>query len=155
MKNFTSFMVFLCLLLLTGCQQGTKLPENYQAQVCEELSKSLTKSLETWEKEDLEGYLSFFDRDFVNMFSYGPAQNLEECRKSFSDVFANYSIEAVKWEPVECIVDHNLAFMTTLFEQKWISNDKQDTISFKMRGMSVSRKQEDGSWKMFRLIGQQ
>jgi len=155
MKNFTYLVALFCLLILICCQQGTKLPENYQAQVCEELSESLNKSLEAWEKEDLEGYLSFLDKDFINMFSYGPAQNLEECRKSFGDVFNNYSIEGVKWEPVDCIVDHNLAFMTTLFEQKWISNNEQDTISFKMRGMAVSRKQEDGSWKTFRLIGQQ
>jgi len=155
MKSPLTLTAIFCLFILICCQQGTKLPENYQSQVCEELSESLTKSLEAWEKEDLEAYLSFFDKDMLNMFSYGPAQNLDECRKSFSDVFNNYSIEGVKWEPVDCIVDHNLAFMTTLFEQKWISNDKQDTISFKMRGMSVSRKQEDGSWKMFRLIGQQ
>jgi ketosteroid isomerase-like protein len=155
MKNLASFMALLCLLILTCCQQGTNLPENYQAQVCKELSESLTRSLEAWEKEDLEGYISFLDKDMLNMFSYGPAQNLEECRKSFRDVFDNYAIEGVKWEPVECIVDHNLAFMTTLFEQKWISNNKQDTISFKMRGIGVYRKQEDGSWKMFRLIGQQ
>jgi len=48
-----------------------------------------------------------------------------------------------------------MAFVTCLFEQKWITNDKQETISFKMRGMIVYKKQEDGSWKMFRLIGQQ
>lgn len=155
MKNPVSLLAVFCLLILTCCQQGTKLPENYQAKVCEELSESFTRSLEAWEKEDLETNLSFLDKDILNMFSYGPAQNLEECRKSFRDVFDTYSIEGVKWEPVECIVDHNLAFMTTLFEQKWITNDKQDTISFKMRGIGIYRKQEDESWKMFRLIGQQ
>ena len=88
----------------------------------------------------------FYDKDMLNMFSYGPAKIWKQCRESFKNVFNNYSIEGVKWEPIECIVDHNFAFVT-LFEQKWISNDKQDTISFKMRGMSVYKKQEDGSWK--------
>jgi len=155
MKRVSFPAATLCLFILTCCQQGDKLPDNYQAEVCEELSQSFNKSLEAWQKEDLETYMSFLDKDMLNMFSYGPAQNLEQCRKSFSDIFNNYSIEGVKWEPVECIVDHDLAFMITLFEQKWISNDKQDTISFKMRGMGVFRKQEDGSWKMFRLFGQQ
>ena len=155
MKNVSFLTALFYLFILTCCQQGTKLPENYQAKVCDELTVSLNKSLEAWQKEDLETYLSFCDKDMLNMFSYGPAQNLEQCRKSFGDVFTNYSIEGVKWEPVECIVDHNLAFTIILFEQRWISNDKQDTISFKMRGMTVSRKQEDGSWKMFRLFGQQ
>ncbi len=155
MKRVSFLTALLCLFIFSCCQQGAKLPENYQDKVCEELSQSLTKSLEAWQKEDLETYMSFLDKDMVNMFSYGMAQNLEQCRKSFGDVFSNYSIEGVKWEPVECIVDHNLAFMVVLFEQKWISNDKQDTILFKMRGMSVSRKQEDGSWKLFRNFGQQ
>ena len=155
MKRVSFLTALLCLFILICCQQGTKLPENYQAKVCEELSESLNKSLEAWQKEDLETYMSFLDKDMLNMFSYGPVQNLEQCRKSFGDVFKNYSIEGVRWEPVECTVDHNLAFTIILFEQKWISNDKQDTISFKMRGMTVSRKQEDGSWKMFRLFGQQ
>jgi len=155
MKNPVSLLAILCLLTLNCCQQGSKLPEGYQDQVCKELSESMTASLKAWEKEDLETYLTFLDKDIVNMFSYGMAQNLEECKQSFTDVFNNYSVEGVKWEPVECIVDHNLAFMITMFEQKWISNDKKDTISFKMRGISVNRKQEDGSWKMFRLLGQQ
>lgn len=155
MKSPLTLTAIFCLLILPCCKQGTKLPEDYQAQVCEKLSESLNKSLEAWKNEDMEGYLSFCDKDFLNMFSYGPAQNLEQCRKSFSDVFNNYSIEGVKLEPVECIVDHNLAFVTSLFEQTWISNDKQDTISAKMRVLAVSKKQEDGSWKMFRLIGQQ
>ena len=41
-----------------------------------------------------------------------------------------------------------------MFKQKWITNDKQDTIHFDMRGMTVFKKQDDGSWKIFRLFGQ-
>ena len=154
--NRVSFLTALfCLFILTCCQQGTKLPENYQAKVCEELSQSLNKSLEAWQKEDLETYMSFLDKDMLNMFSYGPANNLEQCRESYKNVFDNYSIDGVKWELTDCFVDHNFAFETGLFEQRWISNDKQDTINFKMRGMTVYKKQVDGSWKQFRLIGQQ
>ena len=155
MKNSVSLMASLCLLILTSCQQSTKLPENYQAQVCDELLKLDTKWFEAWDIEDLDSCLFFLDKDFLNMYSYGPATNLQENIESFRQIFDTYSIEDVKYERTECIVDHTLAFETGLFEQKWITLDKQDTIFTKMRGMTVWRKQENGSWKMFRLIGQQ
>jgi len=156
MKNFALLMTLLCLLILTCCQQGTEqTPESYQAEVCAELLQLDMAYFEAWENEDLETCMSYYDKDFINMFAYGPVRNLEECRESYQDVFDNYSIEGVKWERTECFVDNNMAFETGLFEQIWITNDQQDTISFKMRGMTVYRKQEDGSWKQFRLIAQQ
>ena len=155
MKKVSFLTALLCLLILTCCQQGTRLPQNYEAEVCEELSHLGAKYFEAWENEDLDSVMFFLDPEFLNMFSYGPATNLEENRESLRNIIDAYSVEDVKYERTECLVDHVIAFETGLFEQKWISNDKQDTISFKMRGMSVSRKQEDGSWKMFRLIGQQ
>ena len=149
-------MTLLCLLILTCCQQGTKqTPESYQAEVCDELLQLDMIYFEAWENEDLETCMSYCDKDFINMYSIDMASNLEESRKLYQDIFDNYSIEGVKWDRTECFVDNNMAFETGLFEQKWISNDKQDTISTKMRGMTVYRKQEDGGWKQFRLIGQQ
>jgi ketosteroid isomerase-like protein len=155
MKKVTLLLALVCLLFLTCCQQGTKLPENYQAEVCDELSQLNTPYFEAWANEDLDSVLFFLDKDFLNMFSYGPATNLEENIESFKNVFDTYSVEDVKYEETECLVDHIYAFTTGWFEQKWITNDMQDTISFKMRGMTVWKKQEDGSWKMFRLIAQQ
>ena len=155
MKNVASLMAIFCLLILTCCQQGAKLPENYQAQVCEELSQLGDKYFEAWANEDLDSVMFFLDKECINMFSYDRATNFEEDRESFRNIFDTYSVEDVKFERTECIVDHNMAFVTGLFEQKWITNDKKDTIFFKMRGMTVYKKQENGSWKMFRLIGQQ
>jgi ketosteroid isomerase-like protein len=155
MNNAVSLLAFPCLLILSCCQQSTKLPENYQAQVCEELSQLGAKYFTAWDNENLDSVMLFLDKDFINMFSYGPATNFQENNESFKSVFDTYSVEGVKYERIECIVDHTLAFETGLFEQKWISNDTKDTISFRMRGISVWRMQEDGSWKMFRLIGQQ
>ena len=150
------FMAVVCLLVLPCCQQPEKLPEDYQDQVSAELL-NLNKLLwyEAWEKEDLDSCLFFLDKDFLNMFAYGPATGLEENKQSFRDLFENYSVEDVRYERTECLVDSKYATETYWFEQKWITNDKQDTISSKLRGMSVWRKQEDGSWKMFRTMAQQ
>jgi ketosteroid isomerase-like protein len=155
MKKVTLLTALLCLLFLSCCQKETKLPETYQDDVCNELSELSTLFYEAWANEDLDSVLFFLDKDFLNMFAYGPITNLDENIESFRDVFDTYSIEDVKYEETECLVDHIYAFTTGWFEQKWITNDMQDTISFKMRGMDVWRKQEDGSWKIFRLIAQQ
>jgi ketosteroid isomerase-like protein len=155
MKKVTLLIALLYLLILVNCKQGSKLPENYQDQVCDELIEFTHKSLETWENEDLETYMSYLDKDIVNMYSYGLSMNLEENRQLFKDLFDDYSIEDVKFEVVECFADHNYAFVVGFLDQKWISNDKQDTIvTDKLRGLTVYKKQEDGNWKMFRLIGQ-
>ena len=155
MKNSVSLLAIFCLLSLTCCQQGTKLPENYQAQVCEELSQLNVKYFEAWDNEDLDLVMSFLDKEFINMFSYGPATNYEENREGFRNIFDTYLVENVRYDRTECLVDHNMAFETGLFEQKWISNDGKDTLSFKMRGISVWKKDAEGNWKMFRLIAQQ
>ena len=109
----------------------------------------------SWENEDLETCLSMLDEGFINMFSFGMSMTKEQCRDGFADVFDTYSIEDVEFESVEVIADQNYAFETLLFQQKWITNDKQDTILFDLRSMTVFKKQEDSSWKWFRHIAQQ
>jgi len=155
MKKPVLLLSIFCLLILVSCQQRTKHPENYLAQVCDELIQVDKLFFEAWENEDLDSCLFFLDKDLLNMFSYGPATNLDENKESFRNIFDTYSVEDVKYERTECLVDQIYAIETGWFEQKWITNDKQDTIFFKMRSMTVWRKQEDSSWKMFRLIAQQ
>jgi ketosteroid isomerase-like protein len=155
MKHLNVLIVTIALFSLVSCQQGKKQTEQYKAEVAEELSKQNTLYFEAWQNKDLDSVLYFLAPDFINMPSYGMANNVDECRKSFRDVFEKYSIEGVKYERTECFVDCDYAFEVGLFEQKWITLDKTDTISSKLRGMTVFKKQPDGKWKMFRLIIQQ
>jgi len=149
------FLLIACCSIMISCQTEKKPSDAYKAEVAEELARMNSLYFEAWQNEDLDSTMSFFAPDFMNMFSYGPAANVEQCRESFKDVVDNYSIEGVKYERTECFVDCDYAFEVGLFEQQWITNDKSDTVFFKMRGMTVFKKQEDGSWKMFRLIAQQ
>ena len=150
--------LLLVLIPVISCQQTKQTgqtAEEYQAEVKEKIAQFNKLYFEAWENEDLDSTLFFLDEGFINMFSFGPSQTKEECREGFQNVIDMYSIEDVKYERVELIADQNYAFETGFFKQTWISNDKQDTVLFDMRGMSVFKKQEDGSWKMFRLVGQQ
>ena len=129
--------------------------KNYESEVKTKIAEQSKKYFNAWQNKDLEYCLSFLDDDFINMFSLGMNQTKEECREDWKRIFDTYSIEGVEFNRTELIVDKDYAFETGLFKQKWITNDKQDTISFDMRGLTIYKKQKDESWKMFRLMGQQ
>jgi ketosteroid isomerase-like protein len=155
MKKVIFLVIVLAVISCQQTKQTGQTAEEYQAEVKEKIAQFNKLYFEAWENELLDSTLFFLDEGFINMFSFGPSQTKEECREAFQNVFDMYSIEDVKYESVELLADQNYAIETGLFKQTWISNDKQDTVRFDMRGMSVFKKQEDGSWKMFRLVGQQ
>jgi ketosteroid isomerase-like protein len=156
MKN--AVFLGIVLIFIMSCQQTKQTnttSEEYQAEVKQQITQVDKLFYEAWENKDLDSTLSFLDEGFLNMFSFGMTNTKEQCREGFPDVFDTYSIEDVEFKSVELIVDQDYAFETQLFKQKWITNDKQDTIPFDMRIFMVFKRQEDGNWKLFRNIGQQ
>ncbi len=129
--------------------------EEYQAEVKEKIAQLDKLYFEAWENEELETCLSALDEGFINMFYFDMSMSKEQCRDGFADVFDTYSIEDVEYESVEVIADQNYTVETGLLQQKWITNDKQDTILFDVRLITVFKKQEDSSWKWFRHYAQQ
>jgi|GEM_PF-1259247 len=156
MKNYLSILIATILFVAVSCQQHhQQSPEEYQNEVQQQIAEFDKLWFEAWENEDLDFVMSILDEDFLNMFSFGlTAWDKEQCREGFKDVFDTYSIEDIEYKTLEIIADQNYAFETQLFKQKWITNDKQDTTYFDMRSLTVFKKQEDDSWKIFRLIGQ-
>jgi len=150
------FLVFV--LAVISCQQTKQIDptsEEYQAEVKQQIAQVDKLFYEAWENKDLDSVLSFVDEEFLNMFSFGMTMTKEQCREGFPDVFDTYSIEDIEFKSVELIADQDYAFETQLFKQKWITNDKQDTILYDMRIFMIFKRQEDGNWKVFRNIGQQ
>jgi len=146
------------VIAFASCQQSKQIDstsEEYQAKVKEEISQNTRLYLEAWDNEDLDSVMYFLDEGYINMFSADMANTKEQCPEDFTNVFDKYSVEDVEYETIEVIADQNYAVSTGHLKQKWITNDKQDTVLFDMRGMNVWKKQEDGSWKLFRGIGQQ
>ena len=147
----------IVLIFVMSCKQTTQTDttsQEYQAEVKQQIAQLDRLYYEAWENEDLDSVLSFFDEGFLNMFALGMTMTKEQCREGFPDVFTSYSIEDVEFKSIELLVDQDYAIETKLFKQKWITNDKQDTVPFDMRIFMVFKKQEDGSWKIFRNIGQ-
>ena len=150
-------LLLTLLVFFISCQQTVQTDlaaEEYKAEVEETIAKSMKLFYEAWENEDVDSTLFFLDEGFINMFDFGMSLTKEESREIFQEVFDTYSIEGVEFKIIEIIVGHDYAFETEMFKQKWITNDLQDTILTDMRPMHVFKKQDDGSWKLFRLIGQ-
>ena len=155
MKKAIFLVVVLTIMSCQQTEQTDVTSDEYQSEVKQQIAQLDRLFFKAWENEDLDSCLSVLDEGFINMFSFGKSMTKEQCRDGFADVFDTYSIEDVEFESVEVIADQNYAVETVLFQQKWITNDKQDTILFDMRQMTVFKKQEDGSWKWFRHIAQQ
>lgn len=157
MKKYILTIIPIILLAATSCQQTKQIDptsEEYQAKVKEEIAQLDRLYYEAWENEDLETCLSMLDEGFINMFYFDMSMSKEQCSDGFADVFDTYSIADVEYESVEVIADQNYAIETLLFQQKWITNDKQDTTLFDIRSITVFKKQEDSSWKWFRHYAQ-
>jgi len=154
MKKCISILVALLLLATFSCRQEPQNQEAYENEVKQKITELDNIYFETWENEDLESHMATLDEDFINMFYLGLYYNIDQCREGFQDVFDTYSVEDVAYKSTELIVDQNYAIETGLLKQKWITNDQQDTTYFDVRLMSIFKKQEDGNWKLYRLIGQ-
>ena len=156
MKHFIYLLPLLVLVI--SCQttnQNKPSEEEDLAEANAEISRLDKLWIEAWANEDLDSTLFFLDDGFLNMFGPGVPRTKEESLGDFKNVFDTYSVEDLEYTPVELIIDQNYAIETGLLKQKWITNDKQDTVFFDMRGMVIWKKQADGSWKIFRNMGQQ
>lgn len=156
MKN--AVFLGIVLVFIVSCQQTNQIDttsDEYQSDVKQQIAQLDKLYYEAWENEDLETCLSMVDEGFINMFYFDMSMTKEQCRDGFANVFDTYSIEDVEFEIVEVIADQNYAVETLLFQQKWITNDKQDTTLFDIRVVTVFKKQEDSSWKWFRLFAQE
>ena len=156
MRNYLSIFIAIVLFVAISCQpQPQQSKEDYQKEVKQKIAEVDKLWLEAWENEDLDSVMTFLDDGFMNMFNFNLYLNKEQCVEGFKDVFDTYMVEDIEYNTIEIIVDQSYAFETQLFKQKWITNDKQDTTYFDMRIVRVFKKQDDGSWKVFREIGQQ
>jgi ketosteroid isomerase-like protein len=155
MKNYLSILTATMLIVFVSCQtQPQQSPEDYQKEVKQKIAELNKLWFEAWENEDLDAVMTVLDDSYLHMFGFNLTWNKEECREHFQEGFDTHSIEDVEYKTVETVVDQNYAFEILLFKQKRISNDKQDTIYYDMRFMTVYKKQSDDNWKVFRMIAQ-
>jgi ketosteroid isomerase-like protein len=156
MKN--AFYLLPVLLITFSCQpatQNVQTDAEYQAEVKAEIARLDKLFYEAWDNEDLDSVMFFLDDGVINMFSLSMSMTWQECYDGFKDLFDNNSIEDVDYKFVDLLVGQDYSIGTGMLKQKFITNDRQDTTYFDMRGMTVWKKQEGGGWKVVWLMGQQ
>jgi len=152
MKKVTLLMAFLYLLILSGCNQEIKLPEDYEAQVTADISELMTKYAEAMDNNDQDAFWSLFDEDYLRLNSNNVVSNLEENIETYKSYFAKFSYDDVTNNQIDLVVDNDYAFGIAQLDFTVINNEEQDTVQRKSSGFMVYKKQEDGNWKIFRFI---
>jgi ketosteroid isomerase-like protein len=147
-------LIAFSLTISFFCQQQEN-QEAYENEAKQKIAELDKLFFEAWENEDLESLMTCLDDDFINMPGFGEPYTKAQCRKGFQDLFDTYSVEDLTVENVELTVDRNYAFETGRLKQKWITKDKQDTVYYDSRILTVFKKLEDGDWKWFRHMIQQ
>ena len=152
MKKVTLFMALLYLLILNGCNNEVKLPDDYEAQVTAKISELMTKYAEALDNGDQDTFWSSFDEGCLRLHSNNIVSNLEQDIERYKSYFANFSYEDVTNNQIDLVVDHDYAFGIAQLEYNQINNEEQDTVKIKSSGFFVYKKQEEGNWKIFRLV---
>ena len=145
-------MALLYLLILNGCNNEVKLPDDYEAQITAKISELMTKYAEALDNGDPDTFLSYFDEGYLRLHSNNIVSNLEQEIEPYKRYFANNSYEDVTNNQIDLVVDHDYAFGIGQLEYNQINNEEQDTVKIKSSGFFVYKKQEEGNWKIFRLV---
>ena len=152
MKKVTLLMALLYLLILNGCNNEVKLPDDYEAQVTTKISELMTKYAEALDNGDPDTFLSYFDEGYLRLHSNNNVSNLEQDIERYNSYFDNFSYENVTNNQIDLVVDHDYAFGIGQLEYTVINNEEQDTVQLKSSGFFVYKKQEEGNWKIFRFV---
>ena len=143
MKNIITLLTVIGLFLSTSCNQQ-KVVDNSEneAEVAEQLSQIWEEFNEAMNNKDIEKTMSYFTEDFINYPFYGSTQDgFEETKIFFKSFIENRPSQDLVYEQVEVKVLGDFAFEVALLTGQ--------------RSFSIFKKQNDGSWKFYRWIGQQ
>lgn len=157
MKNFRLPVLALAGLLAFSCTTHHEAAETStvnEKEVAAEITSLWATYLDAWESGDAETCLSYMTADFINMPGLDAATDFQATREMFNNLFENNIIEGAGYRPIEFFVHDSMTFEFGYLDQVWINRTTGDTSQFTIRGASVWKKMEDGSWKIHRWMAQ-
>jgi len=156
MKNPTFLISLVFLLILVGCQQGEVQNDNQESytQVAQNLEQLWTDYIDASLKGDPATVLSFMTEDFKNLLSTDLTQDLQATKEMFKNIMENYLWTSLDYERSELFVHDTMAYEIGFLDQTRISRDNQDTINARSRCLTVYKKVDDGTWKLYRWMPQ-
>jgi ketosteroid isomerase-like protein len=156
MKNSTFLVSLVFLLSLVGCQQGlveNNKQESY-TQVVKELDQLWANYFDASLKGDMATVLSFMTEDYKNLISTDVTQDFQDTEEMVKNIMENYTWSRIDYERSELFVHDTMAYDIGFLDQTMISRDNQDTISARNRCLTVFKKMDDGTWKLYRWMPQ-
>ena len=159
MRNIFKIIVicFFSLVIISRCSQQKKTDLTAQdiARVRHDIEKTWKQFIDKWEQGSAVAAAAFFTEDGINVPSLDSTQRgRDEISAYFTNIFLTSNIEVVSQKVNEVFVHENMAYEFGTIEQI-VKPHNAEAVNIKHRYVSVFKKQEDGSWKFHRWMGQQ
>lgn len=157
MKPLRCIALLLLSACLIGCTQQapTETITVDKEGVAAAIANIWADYLVAWKNGDAETCVSYLTPEgYINMPSYAQTTDFLETSEMFISVFQNNIIDRADYEQLEVFVHEDMAYEFGLLDQQWIDRSSGDTTAFKNRFVSVWKKMEDDSWKLYRWMAQ-
>ncbi|WP_163323958.1 YybH family protein [Draconibacterium mangrovi] len=143
MKNIIILFAVISLFFTSSCNQQKIVSDNENVdEVAAQLVQIWDDFNEAMLSKDIDKVLSHFTQDIINYPFYGSTQNgFEETKAFLADFMSNYPEGGFDFKQVEVKVFGDTAFEVSSMQGQ--------------RGFSIFKKHDDGSWKLYRWVGQQ
>ena len=155
MKNYFTLLFYLSLaILLTTCQQSQEeKTQTTDAEVAKQIESLWKNYLDMWNSGNIDGCITFFTKDVINMPSYNSTQNNPEEIYAMFKEFTSDATVKISYKPEELFVHDTMAYEFGILEQD-ITPTGKETVYQNLRCITVYKEQDDGSWKFFRWLAQ-
>jgi ketosteroid isomerase-like protein len=156
MKPFKIVTTIMISIMILGCTQKPAEPAVTlnKEEISDEILKNWNDFILAFNSGDIEKTMSYFTDDYINMPSFEVTQNYEETKDMFQGMINNFSVETNTYKQTEIFVHPDMAYQFGNINMVLISRTTGDTVINRNRSVSVWKKTEDGSWKLYRWIGQ-
>jgi uncharacterized protein (TIGR02246 family) len=115
------------------------------------LKEILNKYGATCNAGDLEGWLSLWADDGIQMYPGAPSRvGKEQIRAGMKPAFDQFILKIVIMPDMEAKVSGNLGFARGTYTLSMIPKAGGETSEFDGKYLTILEKQTDGSWKIFR-----
>lgn len=148
MKKVVTVLLFGTALAMAGCTDCAAADtRNADVMAIEEI---WTTYAATRVSADAETWLALWDEGALKMAPGRPAQTLDEMRAGADKKFVPGSVAAMKIDAEETAIMGDWAFSRGTFSVTPVQDGKEITVNGGF--MTVLKRQDDGSWKIYRDI---
>jgi ketosteroid isomerase-like protein len=156
MKHLGILTAFLVSTMFLACTNETTDPADTlnKEEISNQINKNWDDFILAFTNGDIEKMMSFMTDDLINMPSFNLTQDFEETKAMFQGMVDNFYFENNSYTQTEIFVYPDMAYQFGTIKMLLINKTSGDTVVNDNRSISVWKKMDDGSWKLYRWMGQ-